>query len=361
MIEAHRRRWSERRLSTARADRAAAAEGVALAYRAVGLARPETILWTDGPLELARAWSADRRSTATGANVRFALVDRVRDQTARQLRRMLGPTVRRTLIDAQRPILDTLDVEVARAIARRVRVAPSGILARIRPLLTLLVNFAHPGARWGGFVRGSVNPFGLTWLWPPRFLFDCCGLAEQTSHLRGHWLLATETGWMIPHERVCWLADRPSTLGVDARGRLHGAAGPALAYPDGLAHYAWKGIEVPRVLIEVPEAITVAAIDDEPDQILRRTMIDIITPRRFVEMGGAVKVGQDDTGILWRRSWWSGDSWAAVEVVNGSREPDGTRQRYFLQVPAEIETPRAAVAWTYGMREDEYRKLAVRT
>jgi len=63
---------------------------------------------------------------------------------------------------------------------------------------------------------------------------------------------------------------------------------------------------------------------------------------------------QDETGVLWRQRWrW--EAWAAVEVINGTPEVDGTRKRYFLQVPANMRTAREAVAWTYGLPEARYR------
>ena len=40
---------------------------------------------------------------------------------------------------------------------------------------------------------------------------------------------------------------------------------------------------------------------------------------------------------------------AAVEIVNGTPEEDGTFKRYFLQVPANMRSAREAVAWTYGL------------
>jgi hypothetical protein len=88
-------------------------------------------------------------------------------------------------------------------------------------------------------------------------------------------------------------------------------------------------------------------------------MIEIMTPQRFIEEGGAYRVAVDDTGVLWRQRWrW--EAWVAVEVVNGTPEPDGSFKRYFLQVPATVRTPREAVAWTYGLAERHYRPM-VRT
>jgi hypothetical protein len=145
----------------------------------------------------------------------------------------------------------------------------------------------------------------------------------------------------------------------DERGRLHAAKGPAIAYGDNWSAYAWKGVLVPSWMIERPEFITVRTIASAHDPQIRRCMIDIMTPQRFIEEGGAHRVMEDDTGILWRQRWrW--EAWAAVEVINGTPEPDGTHKRYFLQVPPTVRTPREGVAWTYGLSERQYRPV-VRT
>jgi hypothetical protein len=179
--------------------------------------------------------------------------------------------------------------------------------------------------------------------------------------MRGLWLLAASAGWVVPHRDVCWLVERHDVLKTDPLGRLHGVDGPALAYPDGWSAYMWKGIRIPAWLIEHRDAITVRAIDREHDPVLRRCMIEILTPERFIAMGGATRASSDETGVLWRKLWWGFDAWAAVEVVNGSPEPDGTLKHYFLQVPPTVRTAREAVAWTYGLSEREYARLLHRT
>lgn len=118
---------------------------------------------------------------------------------------------------------------------------------------------------------------------------------------------------------------------------------------------------MPSLVIERPQAITPRLIDLEIDPFVRRCMIEAMTSERFVAQGGADRVGQDETGTLWRKVWWNGDAWSAVEVINGSPEPDGSYRHYFLQVPPEMRTARAAVAWTYGMSEERYAKLDLRT
>ena len=108
-------------------------------------------------------------------------------------------------------------------------------------------------------------------------------------------------------------------------------SGPALRFPDGWSVWAWKGVEVPRWIIEQPEQITLKSIDDELHVQVRRCMIEIMTPQRYVARGGAARVAEDETGILGARPGWDMDAWAAVEVINATPEPDGTRSISFFR------------------------------
>jgi hypothetical protein len=183
--------------------------------------------------------------------------------------------------------------------------------------------------------------------------------------MRGLWKIAKSAGWVVPYEHVCWVSERPDLLRTDTRGRLHCPDGPALRYPDGWGAFAWKGVAVPAWMIEHPEKITPATIGDTFDPVLCNCMIDIVTPERFLEGGGATKVAEDESGILWRKLWsYRGvtvGSWSAVEVMDGTSGADGSRKRYVLRVPSSIGTAREAVAWTYGLTEAQYARLELRT
>jgi hypothetical protein len=48
-------------------------------------------------------------------------------------------------------------------------------------------------------------------------------------------------------------------------------------------------------------------------------------------------------------------------ATNGSPERDGTRRRYGLPVPADMDTAVHAAAWTYGLDAVQYARLARRT
>ncbi len=371
----HRRRWLTMLASEDPVDRKAAEAGVRQAYWSADLAPPERIVWCEGPREMAQMWrqetvtvaakgSARRVSGAgnsgAGNNVRNAVIDAMFSRTVAAVERACGRALRQSVAEGMRlgrpgPLGTAVVAATHQAIDEPVQ----------RPMLRL---------RWWGGRRGGngyfsrttfrdsgYSPHELGWLGTYQFLHDDCGVVEATQQLAGLWQVAAHVGWIVPHENVCWLSERHHVLKADANERLHCATGPALSYRDGLTVHMWKGVQVPGHLIENPSRITARTIDRELDPVVRRCMIDIITPERYIAMGSAVRINQDETGTLWRKLWWGFDAWAAVEVVNGTPEPDGTRKHYYLQVPPTVRTAREAVAWTYGLSENQYAQLKLRT
>ncbi|MGH6815709.1 MAG: DUF6745 domain-containing protein, partial [Hyphomicrobiaceae bacterium] len=180
------------------------------------------------------------------------------------------------------------------------------------------------------------------------------------------WVDAFEAGlglyWVTPREIVCV----PSPMFATRDNRLHNEVGPAIAWPSGECYWFWKGIKVPRWLIEQPQSITFEKIKRQPNAELRRCMIERFGYERYLTAARAKKIHADETGTLWRCRAKRGrpafiDPLCVVEVVNGSPEPDGTRRRYFLSVPPRCRTATEAVAWTYGLTADRYAKLVSRT
>jgi hypothetical protein len=119
---------------------------------------------------------------------------------------------------------------------------------------------------------------------------------------------------------------------------------PAVSYPGGWCAYAWKGVQVPAWAIKPPETITLRTVANTFDPLLRNCLIEIMTPERFVREGGAERVCEDETGILWGKLWGHRGItirfWTAVEVINGTKEQDGSRKRYFLRVPSRMRSAR---------------------
>jgi hypothetical protein len=345
-------RWAQLRGATERGDRAAAEAGVEQAYRAAGLDPPREIAWCGGPWEMANAWARTR--TAAGDSVRAQVVDLICRRAEAATDRSVGLAVRVAL--ANEPRLTRVPAYCA-----SIDEAVHRACERARPFLRTRLASLFSARRTTrlSFAASSFSFHTAATLGALEYFHDVCGLVRQTGALAGLWQIARSASWIVPHRQVCWLAERPVVASHDARGRLHAAKGPAVAYPDGWSAYAWKGVLVPSWIIERPEMVTVRAIAAAQDPQVRRCMIEVMTPERFIAHGGAYRVAQDETGVLWRQRWrW--EAWAAVEVVNGTPEPDGTRKRYFLQVPANMRTAREAVAWTYGLPEQRYRP-AVRT
>ena len=307
-------------------------------------------MWGGGPIEIAKSW-ARSRDTA-GESVRGAIIDQICRKAEAAVDRAVGLSVRVALAGEPRltrlpPFCAGIDEAVHR----------DG--ESVRPLLRTRLSSLLSLSRRRGALSFAASSFGFhstAALGALEYYHDVCGLERQTQTLRGLWQLARTCSWILPHEHICWLAERPDVIRYDARNRLHSPKGPALSYRDGWSAYAWKGVLVPSWIIERPELVSVRSIGSAHDPQIRRCMIDVMTPERFIAEGGAYRVSQDETGVLWRQRWrW--EAWAAVEVVNGSPEPNGTFKHYFLQVPPNMRSAREAVAWTYGLPEQRYRPV----
>lgn len=121
------------------------------------------------------------------------------------------------------------------------------------------------------------------------------------------------------------------------------------------------------------------AITAENNVEVRRCAIEPLGWDRFIAEAGLVPVtaghGTDLTAacvpdpgnpgqhlVLYdvpERLW--GSRIRLLMCTNGTPEPDGTRRRYGLKVPAHISDPVEAAAWTAGLGKDEYTRMVRRT
>ena len=368
-------RWAAVRMSCEQADRPSAEEGIRAAYEAAGLAPPDRIIWCGGPVDIAKRLAAvSLDNEPIGVNVKAEIFDRMRDKVG-TLAEIFWKEVVIAALESDPQ--DTIRVAVSEHDkCKDVSRAINGAVLRAADayLLRLSLRARHAALRLRGlprllprssFEEIAVGPDQLASLGVYEYLHDILSWRKLTHPMQGVWKIAKSAGWIVPHERVCWVCERPNHLRTDATARLHCPDGPALQYPDGWSFYAWKGVEVPAWMIEHPEKISSDTIADTMEPVLRNCMIEIMTPERFVRSGAVARVSEDETGILWRRLWgYRGitiGSWTAVEVVNGTAESDGSRRRYFLRVPSRMRTAREAAAWTYGLSAEQYAELEVRT
>jgi hypothetical protein len=187
--------------------------------------------------------------------------------------------------------------------------------------------------------------------------------------LSGQCEVAKNAGWWWAFRDFTVVTDRPAELHRDQQGRLHSATGPAIRYRDGWGFHVWHGRRVPAWVVENP---TIQQISREPNAEVRRCAIESMGWERFTgqilhKAAGRPAVapdpgnpGQDLFLYDVPAELW-GSRIKVLLCTNGSAERDGTRRRYGLTVPAHIEDPVEAAAWTAGLTKDEYARMQRRT
>lgn len=181
---------------------------------------------------------------------------------------------------------------------------------------------------------------------------------KGTEPLEGIKMLSENCGWWWPYENICFLTARPIELHRDNRGLLHNDKGMSIRYPDGWGFYTWHGILVPEYVIMQYEPITVDMIHEERNIEVRRVLIERFGLENYLRRGSVLKIHQDKTGTLYSMGMRNDEPIYVVHVINSTPEPDGTYNQYFLRVPPTMKRAREAVAWTFGLTEDEYMPLA---
>jgi hypothetical protein len=175
--------------------------------------------------------------------------------------------------------------------------------------------------------------------------------------MRGLMQLAQSCGWFWPYEKICVFTDRPVLLQRDNRRRLHGETKMALGYADKWGIHAWHGVMVPAYVVLLPEPLTFDLIEAETNVEVRRVLIERFGLERYLREGSVGKIHEDQCGILYRMQSQGDEPIMVVRVKNSTPEPDGTIKEYFLRVPPTMLRARQAVAWTFGLTEEEYQPI----
>ncbi|MFJ9055175.1 DUF6745 domain-containing protein [Streptomyces sp. NPDC102409] len=321
--------WRAVAAATGRADRDAAEDGVRRAYRTAGLAEPERVIWVDSPRA---AVEAVEKLSGAGPSVREEVRTRPWAEERRRLYDELGPAGWSALWSATGAQL----WETTAALAERIRTGVVSELAA-RPEEESDVRLV--------LLDAVLGQHDAAWL----SAFD--GRGERLTGLAE---VARNAGWWWPYEHAVVISERPEVLHRDEAGRLDRGDGPALAYPDGFALYAWRGMPVPVECLESLASLTPGRIRTEENAELRRVMLEFYGYDRYLAESGAEPVHKDETGILWRIAMEGDEDVVMVEVVNSTPEPDGTHRTYWLRVPPRTRTAKDGVAWTFGLEGDVY-------
>lgn len=335
--------WRAAAAATGPADRAAAEAGVRLAYRTAGLAEPERIVWADSPRAAVRLLGEDDGPcgpAARGRGVREAVRSAPWAAERDRAQRRLGPQGWGRHWGATGGHLwehtERLAERVRSGLVEELTAGSTDPAAAERSLRLLLLD-------------AVLGQHDAAWL--------CAFDTQEGTPLHGLGVLARSAGWWWPYERLAVLCERPVELHRDEAGRLDRGDGPALAFPDGFALHAWRGMPVPAEFLAGLGTLTSERIREEENAELRRVMLEFYGYDRYLRESGATPVYQDETGVLWRIPMPDDEPVVMVEVVNSTPEPDGTSRTYWLRVPPTTRTARQGVAWTFGLEPEAYAPI----
>ena len=342
MLAQVRDEWLAVGLSTEPANRPAAEEGVRQAYRRAGMEPPSVVIWLGSPYAGCVA-SAMLSQDQVGGQVWAQVRDQVWGQVRDQVRDQVWDQVRGQVWGQVRG-------QVRGQVWAQVR-------GQVRGQVRAQVRGQVRDAVWGQHEAGYLG-----WC-------DAMQLIGVNLDVAGLSTVARNAGWWWPMRDTVILTDRPDTLHRDPQGRLHCETGPALRYRDGWAIHAIHGVRVPADLIE--HGWDVARILEEGNAEVRRAAIELTGWEHFISDSGLTLVASaPDPGnpphelelydLPDRLRDMYDDQARILLCTNGSVEPDGTRRRYGLPVPAHHNDPVAAAADLYGWPAEAYRQLEVR-
>lgn len=357
--------WLAAGLATGRANRPAAEEGVALAYRSAGLPPPPQIFWLGSPRAgaVAAALLAGAQLPAAAPAWATSVHEELRRQ-GWEPGLAAGASVRNAVrttpwASARAEALTRFGIDGwAQLSAAAGRRSWDLVMERVAGRLRLRVreDLTEIAGEFGKAASRSVldavyGQHDAAWL----ATFAAADRLQPGAQpgLAGLAAVAGEAGWWWPFAHAAILTDRPTHLSRDNVGRLH-SEDAALAYADGYQLWAWRGMPIPPSLATELPTLTCDRIRAEPNAELRRVLLEHYGYDRYLRDSGARQLHTDDTGVLWHLDLPNDEPLVMVEVVNATPEPDGTSRIYWLRVPPRTRTAREGVAWTFGLTADEY-------
>jgi hypothetical protein len=152
--------------------------------------------------------------------------------------------------------------------------------------------------------------------------------------------------WWYPRDGLIIACERPLSILMDERSRLHNATGPAVAYRDGWGVYFWHGVMVPKMWIESRNSLTAHAALTEGNMERRRAACEILGWQTVLKDIGAKVIDCDEDpeiGILLEASLPDAPHERFLKVRCG------TGRTFVLPVPPTVKTALEANAWTFDI------------
>lgn len=404
--EGVRERWIALGLSTRPVDRVQAEKALRRAYFCSGLTPPRTFLWFPSPASAMIALGAmqageqkifvtdgirhqvhsqafldtigafeDRFQKKVGKGVGREVLVPVREQVVTRVRSLILRELADQTSDFGGSAMKTLEIEVGTDVYRAITAAPRKLVPNFEVLETFVdlidVIKSLQTCAWGWSEDYWLAAYEASMReCPTQPALEVLNRFVSLVQVREQLSIFFPFGDMV----LC--CENPLVVKRDERDRLHSAEGPALVYGDGWGIWAWHGVRVLKDVIEHPERLHIADIETEENAEVRRVMIERMGWERFIREAALRPLHSDDWGTLYRKEL-AGDPepLMLVKVTNSTAEPDGSYKDYILRVHHELRplmegnilgepqklTALNAIASTFGLRGDEYKKVMVQT
>ena len=336
-------KWKRIGLSTEPADRPAAEAAIHEMYRLGGKASPQRIVWCGSPLSMGLT--------------RAIVLDKTMMKRVAAAARAAGA---KTMAEPGASVGDSVGASVWDSVGASVRASVwdsvgASVWDSVRDSVwdSVWDSVSYQNCIYGQHEAGLLAFYD--------FFRTVNGLVAETDKIAGITAYAQCAGWSVPHEHICWVSERHSILLRDEQGRLHNATGPACAFPDGWAIYAWHGTRVPMEWLKKLDALTPETVLKATNLEQRRAGIEMLGWDRMLSKLNARVIDQDadpQIGTLLEV-----DLPGLDRPTQFLRVRCGTGRQFAVGVDpaAGAKTALDAQAWVHGLKPEDFRIPQIRT
>jgi hypothetical protein len=283
-----------------------------------------------------RAQVGDQVGDQVGAQVGAQVRAQVGDQVGAQVRAQVGAQVGDQVGDqVWDQVWDQVGAQVRAQVGAQVG---DQVRAQVGDQVRAQVG-AQVRSRWSNSLYQNLDAGFHAWV---TFFRDVCGWENHTlPAYANHEILSQHASWSWWAPDVGAISDKPEILNRDERGRLHSTTGPAIRFRDGWSIYAVHGVRMPSDIFENRSSLTVARIEAEQNTEIRRVMIDLYGPAKYLKDSGAQIVHSLPadhaivglrSAVLMTKQVPGDETIVMIDLLNSTPEPDGTTKRYQLRV-----------------------------
>ena len=280
------KKWTDIGLCTLPADRVRAEHGIRLAYETAKLNAPLKIVWTTSPLAQILAESCVlqmQKENSVRASVHASVHDSVHDSVYASVLASVHDSVHASVrASVQASVLASVRASVLASVHASVYDSVhDSVYDSVHALVYASVHALVRNRFDWWFGNGQHD---APWCAYINFFREVLALEYQTDKAEAYREICESAGWISPHQRICWIAERHHRVCRNSRGRLHSHDGMAIEYPDGWGVWAWNGIRVTEQIILRPETLTAEQIAKESNAQVRQVMVERVGIERVCQM-----------------------------------------------------------------------------